>query len=88
MKCRGMQYEIGKTYRVQGEIKLCKNGLHFCTNLCDVFAFYSKDNGNRFFEIETDTAISDGKKSVTSEITIVRELSKLDINRCYYGDGY
>ena len=25
MQCRGMQFEIGKTYKVDGEIKLCEN---------------------------------------------------------------
>ena len=26
MKCRGMQFEIGKKYCVNGDIELCKNG--------------------------------------------------------------
>lgn len=92
MRCRGMQYEVGKTYHVDGKIELCKNGLHFCKNLSEVFRYYGKYSPhkeiNRFFEIETDTFISDGYKCVTSTLTIIRELTEVEINRCYYGDGY
>ena len=82
MKCRGMQFEVGKTYQVEGDIELCKRGLHFCQNLKDVFDFYERTEGNRFFEVVTDKSIkSDGRKSVTSELTIVRELSSLEVNK-------
>ena len=30
MKCRGFQYEIGKTAEVDGDAKLCERGLHAC----------------------------------------------------------
>ena len=89
MTCRGMQFEIGKTYHVDGEIELCKNGLHFCQILMDVFDFYKKDGENRFFEVETDKSVSsDKKKSVTAELTILRELTDIEVNRAYYGNGY
>ena len=87
MKCRGMQYEIGKTYHVDGEIEICKNGLHFCEKLYDVFDYYGRD-GNRFFEVEAKPVDTDGTKSVTDELTVIRELSELEINRCLYGYGY
>ena len=89
MKCRGMQYEVGKTYHADGKIEVCDNGLHFCARLTDVFDYYEHDNGNRFFEVEADGIIdSDGKKSAASELTILRELSDIEINRTVYGDGY
>lgn len=93
MTCRGMQFEIGKTYHVDGKIKLCKNGLHFCQKLVDVFRYYYKNNGNRFFEVETDKPVSsDKEKSVTAELTILRELTDIEVNRAFYGcgngDGY
>lgn len=88
MTCRGMQYEIGKTYRVDGDIKLCENGLHFCENLLDVFYFYDRVNGNRFFEVEAvGTTVSGDCKCAASELTIIRELSAIEINRYAY-DGY
>ena len=89
MKCRGMQFEIGKTYRVNSELKLCQNGLHFCQDLCDVFDYYERNGLNRFFEVKSGESVkTDGRKSVASELTIIRELSDLEINRIIYSDCY
>lgn len=89
MTCRGFKYEIGKTYRVNGDIKLCKNGLHFCKNLKDVFLFYGKSGGNRFFEVEGNVIESDEVKSVADELFIIRELTEEELNRGRYNDsGY
>ena len=88
MRCRGMQYEIGKTFHADGKIEVCDNGLHFCIRLTDVFDYYENGNGNRFFEVEADGIIdSDGKKSAASELTIIRELTDIEINRTVYGYG-
>ena len=86
MTCLGFQYEIGKTYR-EDNIKICKKGFHFCKNLVDVFRFYKKDEG-RFFEIEASGEImTQDVKGVASEITVLRELEKMEVNRIVYGDG-
>ena len=88
MRCRGMQYEVGKTFYTDGKIEVCDNGLHFCTRLKDVFDYYKHGNGNRFFEVEADGIIdSDGQKSAASELKIIRELTDIEINRTVYGDG-
>jgi len=100
MTCRGMKYEVGGTYRVDGEVELCRNGLHFCTRLVDVFRFYSFGR-SRYFEVEAGgTVVTDeaGRKSAAFEITIVRELSEAEVCLCLilghgrgngngYGDG-
>ena len=91
MKCRGMQYEVGKSYHADGTIELCHNGLHFCRNLHDVFDFYVPANGSRYFEVVASGAIQIGAdKCAASDLTIVRELSKAEVNQCAYGygDGY
>ena len=89
MQCRGMKYEVGKTFHADGKIEVCDNGLHFCVRLTDVFDYYEHDNGNRYFEVEASGIIdSDGKKSAASELTILRELSDIEINRTVYGYGY
>ena len=88
MQCRGMQYEVGKTYHVGGNIKLCENGLHFCENLFDVFNFYDNDGSNRFFEVIAAGVIASyGNKCAASHLKIIRELSRIEINRSYYGRG-
>ena len=88
MRCRGMQYEVGKTYRAKPPIELCKNGLHFCEKLVDVFDFYDIKDGNRFFEVEASGQMdSDEKKTAAEVLTIIRELEPLETNRCKYGYG-
>ena len=87
MRCRGMQYEIGKIHHADGEISVCESGLHFCENLKNVFDYYERE-GNRFFEVEAFGKIdSDGKKSAASNLLIIKELSDIEINRTSYGDG-
>lgn len=88
MRCRGYQFEIGKTYRAEGKVELCQNGFHFCKNLVDTFEYYEKGKPHRFFEIEASGTIkSDGKKSVAEQIVIIRELGEGEINRAFYGYG-
>lgn len=88
MRCRGMQYDVGKTYHVDGKIEMCKNGLHFCKNLVDVFNFYPNNNGNRFFEVETRGKVcEEGVKCATATLTVLRELTAAEINRVFYGYG-
>ena len=88
MQCRGMQYEVGKTYHVDGDIRVCQNGIHFCERLTDVFRFYKRDD-SRFFEVLANGAIQgDGRKNAASDLTVVRELKEIEINKLVYGNGY
>ena len=43
MTCRGMRYEVGKSYHVDGNITVCERGLHFCERLTDVFDYYKRE---------------------------------------------
>ena len=88
MTCRGFQYEVGKTYEMSGVIGLCSRGFHFCETLADCFDYYDK-HSSRFCEIETGELVVRGSdKCCTDKITIVRELSRIEINRIIYGYGY
>ena len=95
MTCRGMQYEVGGTYRVDGEVELCRNGLHFCRRLVDVFRHYPIGS-SRYFEVEAGGTVVTDKvdgKSAASELTIVRELPEAEVSLCLIlsggrGDGY
>ena len=78
MKCRGFQYELGKTAEVNGDIELCKNGLHACEMPLDVLGYYAPGNGSRYFEAELDD-VSDEKrcedtKRVGKKLTLSAEI--------------
>lgn len=80
LTCRGFQYEIGKTYEYDGNIELCSQGFHFCRKLQDVHTFYNLKE-SRICEIVADgKIIDDDKKSVCARISIIRELSREEID--------
>lgn len=67
--CKGMQYELGKVFIYEGEIKPCVSGFHFCKSLGDVYSFYSF--GSIVAEVQTDgDVIDDETKSVTNRLEI------------------
>ena len=80
LTCSGFQYEIGKTYKIEGDIELGERGFHFCPNPFDVFSFYpvidEEGNMRRFAKVSAPAskAISGDKTTVTSELTVVDEL--------------
>ena len=74
--CRKMQYEVGKTYKYDGPISICRAGFHFCKKVANCFNYYSFDPENKVAEVEaTGLVQSDGTKCVTNEIKILREIS-------------
>ena len=81
LKCRDFQYEIGKEYEMDGEIKVCNRGFHACENPFDVFDHYTMI-GSRFCEVEQDGNISKedrGTKICSSKIKIKAELKLADM---------
>lgn len=78
MKCRGFQYELGKTAEVEGDIELCKNGLHACEMPLDVLGYYAPGDGSRYFEAELKDASSekhsDDTKRVGKKLTLSAEI--------------
>jgi len=87
MTCRGFQYEVGKTYTIEGGIKICGKGFHFCRDIISVFNYYGRFK-SRVFEVEADGYIEKGDKLCCQKITIVREVKGIELNRILYGDGY
>ena len=73
--CRGFQYEVGKTFEHDGNIELCGSGFHFCQKASDCFNYYDFNSNNKVAEIEAlDLVETEGNKSVTNKIHIVREI--------------
>ena len=77
LKCRDYQFEVGKTYAIEGEPILCKRGFHFCRDMQKCFNYYDMDS--RICEIIAEDIIEGDHKSVCRKITITRELSKQEI---------
>ena len=72
-------YEVGKTYTVEGEIKICENGYHFCKKCVDVYDYYSKPC--RICEVNVTGAVqTQGNKSVGRKLKILRELTADEIS--------
>ena len=40
-KCRDFQYEVGKTYEHNGDVKLCNSGFHACAVPFDCWNYYN-----------------------------------------------
>ena len=72
-------YEVGKTYTVEGEIKICENGYHFCKKCADVYDYYNKPC--RICEVSVTGAVqTQGNKSVGRRLKILRELTADEIS--------
>ena len=81
MKCRGFQYEVGKEYEMDGEIKCCNRGFHACKSPMEVWDYYDMLN-SRYAEVEQSGKIDaeeNSTKVCSSRIKIKAELKLSDI---------
>ena len=77
MKCRGYEYELGKTEETDSAV-LCNSGFHACERPLDVLAYYDPAN-SRYFVAELEDVSQERKtddtKVVGKKITMQAELS-------------
>ena len=81
MQCRGFQYEVGKEYEMDGEIKCCERGFHACKSPMEVWDHYDMLN-SRFAEVDQSGKIEEEENSTkicSSRIKIKAELKLADI---------
>ena len=79
LKCRDYQYEVGKEYEHNGDVKACSSGFHCCENPYDVLDYYpivdAKGNLNRFCEVEGSGSVDqDENKKAFSKLKIKAEI--------------
>ena len=82
---RDFQYEIGKSYKMDGDAIPCRRGFHACESPMDVFKYYLiADDGSlaKFAQVEQSGQIvrhDDDSKIASTEITIKAEIRLPDI---------
>jgi hypothetical protein len=84
LKCRGYQFEVGKTYTHEGKVKACKGGFHAVPDdlhPLTVFEFYPPA-GSRFCRVTVEGATDREMNKIAAEIlTVGREVSLGDLAR-------
>ena len=95
LKCRGFQFEVGKTYKTgaeKGELKLCTDTVfHFCRELhrIESVSNYTLSNSRVCEVIAVGEIVTDGDKYGTNKIKILREIPQDELNKynnCNTGD--
>ena len=80
--CRGYRYAVGMIAETDEEIEVCTWGFHFCTNPAACFNYYTFDPRNKVAEVVAKGRVkTEGDKSVTDKLEIVREVSWEEVLR-------
>src|SRR5579859_4344266 len=80
MTCKGHPFKLGEWYEIEGDIKLCERGFHFCISPSGVYAFYGSYDA-RIFECEAEqilecpTEAGADFKLVAKRIRLVKEIT-------------
>ncbi|MCT4470649.1 DUF7666 domain-containing protein [Bosea spartocytisi] len=85
-KCRGFQFEVGKTYEVKGDVKACRNGFHAVSmdaplHVWDFYPIIDDEGRLTRYAITEQTGATDeektekGTKIASASISIKMELS-------------
>jgi hypothetical protein len=74
--CNGFTYEVGQTYRHEGEIEMCGAGFHACEHPFDCWSYYPPTGKLAEVVLSGQTERDSGDTKIcTAEITIKAELS-------------
>ena len=70
------QYACPGKFEEEGELNICGHGMHFCQIAADCFNYYSFDSSNKVAEVIAYGDVrTDGNKSCTDKLEIVREIT-------------
>ncbi len=77
LTCRDYQFEIGGTYRHEGEVEACASGFHSCEYPLDVFGYYAPGD-SRFAIVKASGQLSrhdDDSKIASATLVVEAEIS-------------
>ncbi|WP_319061961.1 hypothetical protein [Pseudomonas aeruginosa] len=77
LTCRGYQFEIGGTYKHEGEVDACASGFHSCEYPLDVFGYYAPGK-SRFAIVKASGQLSrhdDDSKIASATLVVEAEIS-------------
>lgn len=79
-RCKNQLYEIGKEYKLEGSLKMCHHGFHYCKKAKNVLTYYPYDSKFKLLEIEdlSNETINENNKSCSNHIKIIREITNLN----------
>lgn len=78
MTCRDFQFEEGKEYVYDGEVKVCKSGFHACERPLDCFDYYSPEE-SVYHEVELSDDISKSSDDTNVAAKKIKIGARLDI---------
>ena len=79
------QYEIGKEYEHEGDVKPCRSGFHACKSPLDVLWYYPPNTG-RYCEVEVDDGCkgdNDDSKVASKRIKIGAEIGVVGLAKAH-----
>ncbi|WP_228493296.1 hypothetical protein [Pseudomonas aeruginosa] len=77
LTCLGYQFEIGGTYKHEGEVEACASGFHSCEYPLDVFGYYAPGD-SRFAIVKASGQLSrhdDDSKIASATLVVEAEIS-------------
>ncbi|WP_106120470.1 DUF7666 domain-containing protein [Pseudomonas aeruginosa] len=77
LTCRDYQFEIGGTYKHEGEVEACASGFHSCEYPLDVFGYYAPGE-SRFAIVKASGQLSrhdDDSKIASATLVVEAEIS-------------
>ncbi|MGU1138054.1 DUF7666 domain-containing protein [Pseudomonas aeruginosa] len=77
LTCRGYQFEIGGTYKHDGEVEACASGFHSCEYPLDVFGYYAPGE-SRFAIVKASGQLSrhdDDSKIASATLVVEAEIN-------------
>ena len=90
-RCIRKTYSEGKRHYVRGALKICENGIHYCTNLFEIFNYYSGviDKDIAIYEIDVGDKVltSDSSKCCTNSCVLKKRLYHDDIIKILNGEN-